>query len=278
MHDYEGVENPFNDPTDAPTTHSDIENPGAPNFENMSTENSVIYMPLKQVRWVARKLIWGLAGTILLATLTIAILRIWEHKKYVSTSSKNLFNFLSTVLSIALGLNFSEAFKGLAKVIRWRILAHKRHTVREADLILSSENFLDVATLANESRAKPWIWMLCCSWILSFLCAQAAISLVSLTYDFSGGSDYNSTYVTAGKVIAPDLSCYFHNQKCPGDPHIKQGLAHSYGQLVLSSDCGHYSDISEVLKSKKRYDYYCRRTPGQQQFAYRFLEFNPNDT
>lgn len=281
MHDYTKVQNPqnpFNDPTEEPTTHGDVENSGARSYENFSSDNSRTYSPRRQIGQVAKRRIWGLAGTVLLVTLTIAILRIWEQKKYVPPSSKTLFNFFSTVLSIALGLNFSEALKGLAKVIRWRILAHESHTVRETDLILSSDSFLAVANLAKESRTKPRIWTLCCSWILFFLCAQAAISLVTLTYDFNGGSDYNSTYVTVGQVVAPDLSCYYHNQTCAQGPRIRQGIAHSYGQLVLSSDCGPYNDISEVFKSKNLYDYYCRRTPGKQQFAYRFLEFNPNDT
>ena len=84
-------------------------------------------------------------------------------------------------------------------------------------------------------------------------CAQAAISLVSLTYDFNGGSDYNSTYVTAGRVNASDLSCYFHNQTCPdpSDEQTKQSLAHSYGQLTMSSTCGTYTEISDVLESKQ---------------------------
>lgn len=59
---------------------------------------------------------------------------------------------------------------------------------------------------------------------------------------------------------------------------MRQGLAHSYGQLTLSSDCGNYNDISDVLKSKHNFEYYCRRTENQQEFAYRFLEYNPDDS
>ena len=105
--------------------------------------------------------------------------------------------------------------------------------------------------------------------------------MVSLTYDFNEGSDYNSTYVTNGTVNASDLSCYFHNQACPppvsSGEQVKQGLAHSYGQLALSSDCGSYSHISEVLESKHNYDYFCRRIPGQHAFTHRFVEYNPHD-
>lgn len=107
MHSYEEVQNPFNDPTDAPTMHRDIEDTGERSFEKLSSDNSCVHSPRKQVGRVAKRRIWELAGTVLLVTLTLALLRIWEHKKYVPTSSKTLFNFLTTVLSIALGLNFS---------------------------------------------------------------------------------------------------------------------------------------------------------------------------
>lgn len=48
--------------------------------------------------------------------------------------------------------------------------------------------------------------------------------------------------------------------------------------MTLSSDCGSYTKLSEILNSKQNYPYYCcRHCHPQQQFAYRFLEFNPND-
>ena len=37
--------------------------------------------------------------------------------------------------------------------------------MREADLILSSDNFLDVVTLGKESKSKPWMLSLCVSWV-----------------------------------------------------------------------------------------------------------------
>ena len=46
----------------------------------------------------------------------------------------------------------------------------------------------------------------------------------------------------------------------------------------MVSDCGNYTEISDVLGSKHNYGYYCRRTRHQQEFAYRFNEYNPNDT
>ena len=107
MNDYGRVPNPFNDSDNALSAHRDNRDSAARSFENLSSGNSDVYSPRKQVSRVANRRIWELAVTILLVLLTIAILIIWDHKKYVPTSSKTMFNFFSTVLSIALGLNFS---------------------------------------------------------------------------------------------------------------------------------------------------------------------------
>ena len=56
-----------------------------------------------------------------------------------------------------------------------------------------------------------------------------------------------------------------------------QALAHAYGDLSLVSECGPYTEVSDVLKYKNNYGYYCKRTRHQQEFAYRFSEYNPTD-
>lgn len=47
--------------------------------------------------------------------------------------------------------------------------------------------------------------------------------------------------------------------------------------MALSSQCGNYTEISDIMHSKYDYGYYCRRIPHQQEFAYRFNEYNPGD-
>ena len=41
--------------------------------------------------------------------------------------------------------------------------------------------------------------------------------------------------------------------------------------------CGPYTNITEIEVSEYDPPYYCRRTPGQQEFAYRFKEHNSDD-
>jgi hypothetical protein len=64
---------------------------------------------------------------------------------------------------------------------------------------------------------------------------------------------------------------------CPSQVTV-QTVAHSYGEMILASRLtSSYDNISEVLESKQANQYYHRRTRNQQQAAYRFKEYNPQD-
>ena len=60
-----------------------------------------------------------------------------------------------------------EAFKDMAKVLRWRVLANRYFTVREADLILAGESLMKLGTLMRESRKKPLTVFVCAFWVSS---------------------------------------------------------------------------------------------------------------
>jgi hypothetical protein len=91
-----------------------------------------------------------------------------------------------------------------------------------------------------------------------------------------GGTNYNGTYFRSGRVEVSDLTCYFHDGVCPF-PVTTQALAHLYGEVTQASDCGNYTTISNVTNSQQTYQYYCRND-SRPEFAYRFNEYNPNDT
>lgn len=48
--------------------------------------------------------------------------------------------------------------------------------------------------------------------------------------------------------------------------------------LAFESDSGSYNDFAKILRYKRLYRYFHRKTPDQRQVAYRFNEYNPNDT
>jgi hypothetical protein len=107
--------------------------------------------------------------------------------------------------------------------------------------------------------------------------AQTSVAFINLTYSIDGGTNWNDTYTRNGMVNAPNLACYFHNESCPvvHPEEVSQASAHAYGELALSTDCGPYNETSDILNSRYDYRYYCRRTSGRQEFAYRYSEYNP---
>ena len=107
--------------------------------------------------------------------------------------------------------------------------------------------------------------------------AQAAVAMVSLTYSVNDGTNYNGTYLTPGTVNAPNLTCLMvGGGGCTG-PIMSQARAHAYGDEATDAECGPYVDELDILKYKNDWGYYCKTTPNQQQFAYRFNEYNPGD-
>ena len=110
--------------------------------------------------------------------------------------------------------------------------------------------------------------------------AGSSIALLNLAYSTHDGVNWNGTYTSNGTVNATNLACYFpHNNAKSSCPIGKRRFerANLYGQMGLGFDCKAYMDISEVQNSREPSRYYCRRTPGNEEFAFRFYEYNPND-
>lgn len=93
------------------------------------------------------------------------------------------------------------------------------------------------------------------------------------------GASYKDIYTNRGSSNVSDLSCYykgFHDKSCHGQV-TAQTIAHSYGETILASDPASYNEVADILQNKDLYPYFHRETPNQQQVAYRFNEYNPND-
>ena len=102
------------------------------------------------------------------------------------------------------------------------------------------------------------------------------------------GTDWSGTYVRPDQVHATDLRCYYHHlydaqqYVCDQAPETVQGIVRDYGgstyaSLSYGQNCESYNVIGDILKSQNISKYFCRRTPGHREFAYRFLEYNPDD-
>ena len=194
----------------------------------------------------------------------------------MSHSRKDWFNAVTTILNLALGLNFLEVFKDMAKVLRWRVLASRPSTVRETDLILGGESLMKLWHLVLESRKQPITRLVCILWILLNLLAQATIAMLSLNYSMNLGASSAGTYTVAGATSAPRLDCFYGNNKCDATLVAPQTTAHSYGQLIRGENCCEYNATANILSANQSCSYFC--SADRQEFAYRFNEYNPADT
>lgn len=63
----------------------------------------------------------------------------YEKIKILSKSKKRWFNAVTTGLYLTLGLNLAASLKGMAIIVRWKLLARKAHQLEEV-----GTNLLDI--------------------------------------------------------------------------------------------------------------------------------------
>ncbi|MDI1490389.1 MAG: hypothetical protein OHK93_001591 [Ramalina farinacea] len=232
--------------------------------------------------------LFTLLGTILFGTLIIIVVRIYQLRGNISKGQKHAFNTLSTGLILFLGLSFFEAFKSLAKAAGPRIARSPSldWNKDEKHLIEKLDSLLAVLELAKSAWIKNWTIWFCIAWIALNILAQVAVAAISLTWEANDGTNWNGTYLRPGNVTAARLNCYddiFNSVPCSypkaNDTNLKtiQALAHVYGELALSNQCCTYETNADVLTSGHDCRYFCRRDRHNQEFQYRFKEFNPDD-
>ncbi|KAL9605846.1 MAG: hypothetical protein Q9179_000956 [Wetmoreana sp. 5 TL-2023] len=212
--------------------------------------------------------------TAVLVVLVTIVLKVYQDRGTVAHTDKITFNTIITVLNLALGLNFLEAFKDMAKVLRWRVLANRRFTVRETDLILGGESLTKLITLMRESMRKPLTLFVCICWL-----AQASIAMIGLTYSMDNGVGSRGITTSKGNVSVPRVDCYYNNGTCSTDPtqppEIAQNEAHSYGEITRGLIPCRYATDDDIFNGRQDCQYFVNE--NGQEFAHRFLEYNPKD-
>ena len=228
-------------------------------------DHNQTYSSQEQTRGLLRKQFFRWLGSAFFAALITITFKIYAIKGVITPTQKTAFNAIITALSLGLGLNFFEASKELARLLRWRFLADAHYSVREVDLILGLENLINVLKLGWASSRRLWMLLFCITWILLNLSAQVSVALINLTYSLNDGTNWNGTYTLQGKAKISDPRCYDRSGKFPEEDHqdITQATAHFNGELATGAECGLYNTTGDILSSKKDYTYFCRRTPGQ---------------
>ena len=125
--DYNGADLADRDPWSNPTSlhippKSDIKQTkySSTSFE---TGHEQYYDSKEQTRKLLRKQFIRWLGTAFFAAFIAVTFKIYASKGVITSNQKSTFNAIITALSLGLGLNFFEAFKGLARLLRWRFLA-----------------------------------------------------------------------------------------------------------------------------------------------------------
>ena len=106
--------------------------------------------------------------------------------------------------------------------------------------------------------------------------AQASVAMIGLTYSMDQGTDSSGTILNSGTSRIAKLDCYTNGDSCPSAPETPQGIAHAYGQVTQSYQKCAYSTEEDIKKANQSCSYF-ERNDGQE-YAYRFREYNPEDT
>ena len=233
------------------------------------------HRPIKRLllMWV-----WTLA----VMAAIVAIVISYRNKGVITHSQKNTFNGLTTALILLLGLSYFGAFKELARHLPDHLKSWFRPLSSVEPLIDDFDNLFAVGELVYTKLPIPWsLRLFGLAWIALNLMAQGSAALINLTYTVDDGNDFNTTYKRPGMVTVSNLTCLMSFGRC-ADGTTTQGLAGTYAETILGSDCASYEELSTTQNPSRDYPYYCRtgRRKGDptQEFAYRFKEYNPNDT
>jgi hypothetical protein len=73
---------------------------------------------------------------LLLATAMVLVFYQYEKIKILTKPQRRWFNSGSTVLYLTLGLNLAASLKGMAIIVRWKLLARKAHQLEEVGTIV----------------------------------------------------------------------------------------------------------------------------------------------
>lgn len=94
-----------------------------------------------------------------------------------------------------------------------------------------------------------------------------------------GGVDSTGITTTRGMVSFPKIDCYYNGGNCTTDvdqpPEVAQNEAHSYGEANLRERSCPYQTDDDIFEAPQNCTYFTRM--DGQEYAYRYMEYNPAD-
>ncbi|KAL7269614.1 hypothetical protein RUND412_007709 [Rhizina undulata] len=113
--------------------------------------------------------------------------------KVLDDSQKQWFNIISTGLYLALGLNLAGSFKGMATIMRWKLLSRKKHQLEEVDYLLGMSSLIKVFKYGIHAlNRRPLTSLACFFWLLINCVGRLSFALTGIAY----------SYDSAGAIVA----------------------------------------------------------------------------
>lgn len=161
-----------------------------------------------QLMHLLEKVVVRLFWSMLLSGAMIGCFKYFENVKILNDLEKNVFNVLSTMIYLTMGLNLAGAFKGMATMLRWKLLARKSHNLVEIDLILGIPSLVKVFKLGLNALGfgKPMVFISCILWITLNCVARMSVAFTGLTYSYDSG---NATGTELGVVLVSEKSRFW---------------------------------------------------------------------
>lgn len=224
-----------------------------------------------QLFHLLEKVMVRLFNSIVLSGAMIGTFKYFEKVKVLNNLEKNVFNVMSTMIYLTMGLNLAGAFKGMATMLRWKLLARKSHNLIEVDLILGIPSLIKVFKLGMNALGfgKPMVFVACILWIVVNCVARMSVAFTGLTYayDSAGG-----TGTELGVVLISDKKTFWPLgiiQETKVEAGAEFQTAHFFGEysaMMADNRQGKVPKEDQILQWDEQ----------RKLWNYTFREYNPD--
>ncbi|KAK3291976.1 uncharacterized protein B0H64DRAFT_377535 [Chaetomium fimeti] len=195
-------------------------------------------------RLFRRQIAWRFLNVVLFCALLVVVLDVFGRKGPLSLTEKRGFNTLTLLFSAIVSLSLGSLLSLLGSMLRWRLLAWEKHSLRDVDLILGATSPTGSLKLiwhhATDRNARwtrtTWAVLL---YLLVNVLGRFSIAALGLAYNL------NEIPYTEYPVMVPDWSSkpWYHatNRTDPDYPYVPFRHHHTirnwnaYATLALSA-------------------------------------------
>ncbi|KAF3937514.1 hypothetical protein ABW19_dt0206343 [Dactylella cylindrospora] len=214
-----------------------------------------VHSSTKQLHKLLYQITLRVIGSAVFVGLIILLFVLYARFAVMDTRHKYTFNSLSVLLFLLFGIHLLLAFKELAEMARWRVLASGAHKLKDVDLILGLGSLrstikLGLRSLSHGTPGTRWVLKasIAFGWVGLLCLLNVAIALLGLTYSVDDADDLG---LRPGQVSIANLKRFFPNNDTNGFDGMtaeggqlgtEQFMANLYGITSFSYKKGNASD------------------------------------